>query len=85
MELATPVESEPLVERATGVPAAPSMLNVTVPPGIWAAQNTVAVKVTAWLRVDGFIDDASDTNTLLSTSTCVNTSDVEGSQLPSPE
>ena len=41
--------------------ATPESLNVTDPPGVPPDPATVAVKVTAWPKLLGLTDDASDT------------------------
>src|SRR5262249_13387597 len=71
---------------ATGACAVPSMVKVTVPPGVpapGATALTVAVKVTAWPKTDGLVEEVRAVVVLALFTTWVRAPDVLGLKLPS--
>ena len=59
-------------------------LKVTVPVGVPPVEVTVAVKVTAAPKVDGFRDEASEVELLACFTVCVNTAEVLPAKLVLP-
>ena len=51
-------------------------LKVTVPVGVPPLDVTVAVKVTDWPDVDGFLDEATEVEVVATLTVCVSADDV---------